>query len=227
MKTNSANRRVVSAAAGQRGVALVLVLLMLTVLSSLGFMALYTSSIERDIDRAHRYRLFARNSTGAGVQMLAQQVIRSKGGKRDASPPSTSSLGVNRGDYQIHPVIGICYVLDHNCADPFSTNNDPAWAQDLCCFRTGRVRDPAGTILKPTALNDLLNDSYKVGIGRNFMIGGGSDEYAHQVFEFWIAGGGPARSISELRVLMKVGPNPKGGGASGTGYGSQAGINAS
>jgi hypothetical protein len=232
MKTTNANSRVVSAAGGQRGVALILVLLMLTVLSSLGFMALYTSSIERDIDRAHRFRLSARSAMEAGTHMIAQQLIKSQGYNLDSLPPSTSILGVARGNYQIHPVIGICYVLDHNCSDPFSTNNDPNWTQDLCCFRTGRVRDKeTGNLFKPTTLNDIHildvpNRKYMLDRGRRWVPPGGSSEYEYRMFDFAVSGGGPARSFSEATVMMKVGPVP-GGGDLGTGYGSQTGINAS
>ena len=193
---------------GERGVALIIVLLLLTVLTALGFMAMYTATIERDLDRSYRMRLVARDSIESCVHGAMDQVLRS-GGLLLSPLPAGENTGWAIGQTQRHPVIGACVVTAPKAANPhiiFGGNAANGSVDDMACCRTGPLLNQAGGILFQ---NDFLANKSLISIAR---IGGGSipgEESNFVLYPFTVTAGGPSRSISEAKVVIKFGPVPR------------------
>jgi hypothetical protein len=194
--------------AGERGVALILVLILLTVLTAMGYMALYTASIERDLDRSYRYRLSMRDTVEGCVHAVTNQVLRS-GGLKLSPWPSAENTGWALGQTQRHPVIGVCTVVSPKCGNPFleiNGNKTDGSVSDMCCCRTGPLLNQSGNILYQ---DDFLANRAILSIQR---INGGAipgEEANFVLYPFSIAAGGPARSIAESKVVIKYGPVPR------------------
>lgn len=196
---------------GQRGVALVIVLLLLTVMTGLGFMALLTANIEMDLTRSYRNRQFLKAATEAGGHSVVRQIIKSRGTDKRSIPRTDTPTGNNPNERRTHPVIGICQVTQFNCGQPLSAVYSDT---NLCCFRTGKITDSTGNILKMTDSN-IGADQASPFTPSNVDIPG-SSSYQHIDYEVSVSAGVPSRGISELVVRVRSGPVPK---SDGGGYG--------
>jgi len=201
-----------SGSGSEAGAALIIVLLMLVIMTFLGLMSLYTSQYERVLDSAFRSKTYARQSAEAGVGLTAQKIMNRMAADLTPIPGPEIVAGTVFGTRATHPVVGNCYILRPNCIDvrtdlPFNPG-------EMCCFRTGRAFDANYELNKIAA---PIPGPRKIDIP-------GSSEYQNAVYNFFVTGGGPSRSLSEYEVMIEIGPVRKGGG-SGTMYGSTTGIN--
>ncbi|MGC8927791.1 MAG: hypothetical protein ACP5QK_07680 [Myxococcota bacterium] len=190
----------------KKGIAMFVVLLMVFSLTALAYMALYTSTIEKDIERAYRVKRLASMASEAGVHTVIRQLVNS-------SIPITTPIpfnitaGTNPGQVQTHPVIGLCQVVAMNCLDP-AVNPAGATLNEMCCFRTGPMANYATGM--PFYYNNPLdptqNGLARVNQERDMQIPGSDNKWVHKVYFFIVTGAGPNRSFSESMVYYKYGP---------------------
>jgi len=195
----------------QSGVAILIVLILLVVLTLIGYLMLYTSQYERIIDSAFRAKTYARQSAEAGVGLVAQKIMNRMAADLTPIPGADVLPGESYGFKATHPVIGDCFILLPDCLDQ---DNTAFAAGSMCCFRTGRAFD---------ATNQLVKIAGSIP-GPRIMDIPGSSDYQNAVYNFFVTGGGPSRSLSEYEVMIEIGPVRKGSG-SGTMYGSVTGTN--
>lgn len=189
-----------------KGIAMFVVLLMIFSLTALAYMALYSSTIEKDIERGYRVKRLASMASEAGVHTVVRQLVNS------AIPvttpiPFSIVTGTAPGQVQTHPVIGLCQVVAMNCLDP-AVNPAGATINDMCCFRTGPMADFSTG--KPFYYSNPLNANQqamtRIQQDRDIQIPGSDNRWVHKVYFFFVTGAGPSKSFSESIVYYKFGP---------------------
>ncbi|MCX7943071.1 MAG: hypothetical protein N2746_00985 [Deltaproteobacteria bacterium] len=191
----------------KKGVALFVVFLMIFSLTALAYMALYTSTIERDIERAYRVKRLAASASEAGVHAVIRQLVSSPLPVTTPIPFNIGTIGTSPGQVQNHPIIGYCQVVAMNCLDP-GVNPSNATVNEMCCFRTGPMANySTGMPFKFTNPLDATEQALtKIHQDRDMQIPGSDNRWVHKVYFFFVTGAGPSRSFSESVVYYKFGP---------------------
>jgi len=189
-----------------KGLAMFVVLLMIFSLTALAYMALYSSTIEKDIERGYRVKRLASMASEAGVHAVIKQLITQS--LPITTPiPLNINVGTSPGQTQNHPVIGLCQVVMMNCLDP-AVPPANATVNEMCCFRTGPATDL--NTGKPFYYSNPLDATQqamaRIGQDRDIPIPGSDNRWVHKVYFFYVTGAGPSRSIAESLVYYKFGP---------------------
>ncbi len=189
-----------------KGIAMFVVLLMIFSLTALAYMALYSSTIEKDIERGFRVKRLASMASEAGVHTVVRQLTNS-------AIPVTTPIpfnvvnGTAPGQVQNHPIIGLCQVVAMNCLDP-AVNPASATVNEMCCFRTGPMADYSTG--KPFNFSNPLNANQqafaRIQQDRDMPIPGSDNKWVHKVYFFYVTGAGPSKSLTESIVYYKFGP---------------------
>jgi len=202
----------------ETGAALLIVTLLVAVLTSIAWLALYSTVIENAISRSFSSKMVAKQTLEGGAQLVIAKIIAS-GAKGTALqmtgvPAAQAAVG-NSADFvnlsvQVHPAIGRCVVLSNDCSGTGGSVLNP---DTMCCFRTGS-RLSGGKYFKPPVDSGAL-DPIKI---ITYIDVPGSQNYGYGIYDFSITAGGPARTSSEARIMIQAGPYKK-GCSSGTQYG--------
>jgi len=189
-----------------KGLAMFVVLLMIFSLSALAYMALYSSTIEKDIERGYRVKRLASMASEAGVHAVVRQLV-SQSIPVTTPIPFNVTVGTAPGQVQTHPVIGLCQVVMMNCLDP-AVPPASATVNDMCCFRTGpSVNYGTGMpFYYSNPLNANEQAMTRIGQDRDIQIPGSDNKWVHKVYFFFVTGAGPSKSLSESLVYYKFGP---------------------
>lgn len=190
----------------KKGIAMFVVLLMIFSLTALAYMALYTSTIEKDIERAYRVKRLATLASEAGVHYVVRQLVSNP--MPVTTPiPFNLTIGFSPGQVQDHPVIGYCQVVAMNCLNP-SVPPSSATVNEMCCFRTGPIGDYSTGM--PFRFTNPMNPNQqaltRIQQDRDIQIPGSDNRWVHKVYFFTVTGAGPNRSFSESIVFYKYGP---------------------
>ncbi len=190
----------------KKGIAMFVVLLMVFSLTALAYMSLYTSTIEKDIERAYRVKRLAAMASEAGVHAVIRQLINTQMPVTIPIPYNVVN-GTAPGQNQMHPVIGLCQVVAMNCLDP-AVNPNNATLNEMCCFRTGPMANYATGMpfYYSNPMDPTQNAFTRVMQDRDIQIPGSDNKWVHKVFFFFVTGAGPSRSFSESIVYYKYGP---------------------
>ncbi|GEM_PF-2587270 len=190
----------------EKGIAMFIVLLMIFSLTALAYMSLYTSTIEKDIERAYRVKRLASVASEAGVNAVIRQLV-------STSIPITTPIpfnvvyGTSPGQVQNHPIIGLCQVVAMNCLDP-AVNPASATVNEMCCFRTGPMANySTGMPFRYTNPLNANDQAFtRIQQDRDVQIPGSDGKWVNKLYFFFVTGAGPNRSFSESLVYYKFGP---------------------
>jgi hypothetical protein len=204
----------------QAGIALILVMLVMLVLSAIAIMTMYSSGVDYTMDVAFRNRSLARTASEAGANVIVSKLMFSINpyATPDKIPSGGAGGDFNLGTTRVHKAIGLCVVIDSDCANHGLINED-----SMCCFRLGPYMDPdTSNLYRPKVSGDLTALS---AIPQPVLLNiPGTSDFQNLLYNFSVTGGGPGGSVSVLAVGYKKGPVAKRGG-SGTMYGSVTGAN--